>query len=410
MENHRSPYVPDGVPFIELLSDSDEEGPDPWAQYHQSMSERLKSLEAISESQEPGNLAHLERMFPPEPSSPSCSPIPSAVEPPIYRAEGGAPTRPKSSRKALACQMKGMKCTVSHSNIPCTFANMDKQRQSSKPSVPLPTRDPSLPAPTAREVHYVYNFQHSSSFRGCYYFYKKVPSDASVVGVLSNVGKHWKENFFFELKKDGVWEVFWMPTAHPPILTQEEYSSSLLKMFSVEYDKKLCHHLLTLPRLIKSRLIRAGHRQSHVVGESLGVRSLGRMLVAPAVHQSEPIRTRPSPKGLLAKTKSFLKNNISGWPSASSSSGCPSNAEGIVSSGLWNSMPLGPSPDLSQVGASSGSSPVATIPTQSPAHSGSPMCPTNLGRVDPSVLPPTDEGMLSRPWRPKEKTRGVPGN
>uniref|UniRef100_A0A803PB44 Transposase (putative) gypsy type domain-containing protein n=1 Tax=Cannabis sativa TaxID=3483 RepID=A0A803PB44_CANSA len=71
-------------------------------------------------------------------------------------------------------------------------------------------------APTAREVLYVYSFQHNSSFRDCYYFHKKVTFDASVVGVLSNAGKHWKENFFFVSKKDGVQEVFQMPTARPP--------------------------------------------------------------------------------------------------------------------------------------------------------------------------------------------------
>ncbi|KAF4350730.1 hypothetical protein F8388_000760 [Cannabis sativa] len=108
MANHRSPYVLEGVPFIELSSDSDKEGPNPWTRYHQLMFERLKCLEAISESRT-------------------------------------APTKPKSSRKALARWMKGMKCIVSRSNFPCAFADMDKPRQSSKPSAPLPTQDPSIP-------------------------------------------------------------------------------------------------------------------------------------------------------------------------------------------------------------------------------------------------------------------------
>uniref|UniRef100_A0A803QB43 Uncharacterized protein n=1 Tax=Cannabis sativa TaxID=3483 RepID=A0A803QB43_CANSA len=73
---------------------------------------------------------------------PYCSPIPLVVEPPVRRVEGRAPTKPKSSRKALARWMKGMKCIVSRSNFPCAFADMDKPRQSSKPSAPLPTQDP----------------------------------------------------------------------------------------------------------------------------------------------------------------------------------------------------------------------------------------------------------------------------
>uniref|UniRef100_A0A803PUT8 Uncharacterized protein n=1 Tax=Cannabis sativa TaxID=3483 RepID=A0A803PUT8_CANSA len=120
---HGSPYVLEGIPYVELLSNSDEEVPDPWVRYYQSLSESLKCLEAICESQErlsrlkgeteflegqghahmdahlshlkklyadiTGKLAHLERIFRPEPSTPSCLPMPLAVESPIYRPKGG---------------------------------------------------------------------------------------------------------------------------------------------------------------------------------------------------------------------------------------------------------------------------------------------------------------------------------
>uniref|UniRef100_A0A803Q647 Uncharacterized protein n=1 Tax=Cannabis sativa TaxID=3483 RepID=A0A803Q647_CANSA len=77
---------------------------------------------------------------------------------------------------------------------------MDKPCFSNKPSAPLPTRDRSIPfgmsdmesivtrsrlermeatgrAPTAKEVHYVYNFRHNPTFWGFYYLHKKVSTD-----------------------------------------------------------------------------------------------------------------------------------------------------------------------------------------------------------------------------------------
>uniref|UniRef100_A0A803NIV4 Uncharacterized protein n=1 Tax=Cannabis sativa TaxID=3483 RepID=A0A803NIV4_CANSA len=72
----------------------------------------------------------------------------------------------------------------------------------------------------------------------------------------------------------------------------------------------------------------AGRRWSRAAGESSGGCSLGEKLAVPTAHQSEPIRSRPLPKGLSARTKNFLKKNIGGRPSASSSLGHPSLIEG----------------------------------------------------------------------------------
>lgn len=41
----------------------------------------------------------------------------------------------------------------------------------------------------------------------------------------------------------------------PPSLTQEEYTSDILKLFKANYESKLFHYLLTLPNLIECGLV-----------------------------------------------------------------------------------------------------------------------------------------------------------
>uniref|UniRef100_A0A803Q708 Uncharacterized protein n=1 Tax=Cannabis sativa TaxID=3483 RepID=A0A803Q708_CANSA len=158
---------------------------------------------------------------------------------------------------------------------------------------------------------------HPSSLRSSYYLHKKVPSDASVASVLSNAVKHWKENFFFVLKQ-GVLEVFRMPR---DVAAEEVVMDS-------------------------AREVLEGWQWSCATGKSLGGCPSSEKMVMPAVHQSEPACPKILPKGLLAKTKTFLKKNIGGKPSTSSSLGRHFDVEERVSSGPWSSMPFGPPPDI----------------------------------------------------------------
>uniref|UniRef100_A0A803QD36 DUF4283 domain-containing protein n=1 Tax=Cannabis sativa TaxID=3483 RepID=A0A803QD36_CANSA len=194
---------------------------------------------------------------------------------------------------------------------------------------------------------------------GSYYHHKKVPSNASVVGVLSNTGKHWKESFFFVLKQEAILELLCMPPARPsPTLTQKEYKSSLLKLFRADYDRKLCHYLLSL---FPSR--KAGEEVKNDAGSDATPSQVleGDVAVEEVVVDAAkevPIRPKPSPKGLLAKMKSFLKKNIGGQPLANLSSWRHSDVEERVGSGPWSSMPFGPPSDMSQVGAKSSFTPL----------------------------------------------------